>query len=312
MRSVGRSAATWGPVCCLSDRAPSERTPSDAMSRIVRWARGLHRRWLWQVLLIYVGVGWGILQAADLFIERLGFPDWLFPGVLGLLLLGAPVVLLTAAVSAGAAGGEGTMGGDLRPGVGAPTQGAGTNPQGRLVSVFTWRNALGAGVLAFALLGIASVAETVVRKVAGDPVAWARETGLPELDRLVSEAKLDSAWWVGRRVELAIPEDPIFLSLRERYSAVVDVTTEPTGARFRYRILSAIDTSVWEFTGTTPQRGLRVPGVPTPMLLEFDAPGRETVRVVTSFARPFPSLGTVSLPPESSVPEGFVHVGGGS
>ena len=190
------------------------------MSKILRWARAAHSRFVWQVLLIHIGVTWGLLQAADLFIERLGFPDWLFGGVLTLMVLGAPVVVLTAALS-------------HRPGPGDPEVAPAADEllpphAGKpLRRLFTWRNALAGGVLAFALLGLASVGGRAVRAVTGDPVDWAREVGLPELDRLVNEGKLDSAWWVGRRVAETIPADPIFLALRVRYARVSTSSPSP-------------------------------------------------------------------------------------
>ena len=66
------------------------------MSRLKRLISEIHHRSLWQVLLIYVGVSWGVLEAADLFTERLGLADWLFWVALGLLTTGFVVLLVLA------------------------------------------------------------------------------------------------------------------------------------------------------------------------------------------------------------------------
>lgn len=83
----------------------------------------VHRRSVWQVLLIYLGASWAVLQVVDQVQGRLSLPDWVYGGALILLLIGLPIVLATAFVQEGPA---------------TPT-----------VTVLTWRNALGGGLLAF-------------------------------------------------------------------------------------------------------------------------------------------------------------------
>jgi hypothetical protein len=48
------------------------------------------------VLLVYLGVSWGILLLVDLLQERLGLPEWLDPVAFVLLLLGLVMVFATA------------------------------------------------------------------------------------------------------------------------------------------------------------------------------------------------------------------------
>jgi serine/threonine-protein kinase len=66
------------------------------MSRLKRLIHEIHQRSLWQILLIYIGVSWGVLEAADLFAERLGLADWLFWVALGLLVTGLVILLVLA------------------------------------------------------------------------------------------------------------------------------------------------------------------------------------------------------------------------
>ena len=71
------------------------------MSGLKRLIHEIHRRSLWQVLLIYLGASYAILEAVDLFIERLGLPDWVFQTALVLLLIGLPIITITASIQAG-------------------------------------------------------------------------------------------------------------------------------------------------------------------------------------------------------------------
>ncbi len=142
---------------------------------------------------IFIGGGWGFLQVLDLFIERGFVPEWVFGGALLALLAGLPVVLITAFVQGGrgvgifasfgeagavdAAGdpGEGAdVGYDAQSGAavdalersGDPADGTTASakaPGESLARLFTWRRAIGGGVLAFALLGVVTAGYLVMR-----------------------------------------------------------------------------------------------------------------------------------------------------
>ena len=112
----------------------------------------IHRRSLWQVLLIYAGASWLVFEAVQTFTEGLGLPGW-FPALaLVLLLVGLPIVLATAFVQEG-----------IRPSAHQdptllPTHEivAGTEraaEPGGANRFFTWRNALLGGTFALAAWG---------------------------------------------------------------------------------------------------------------------------------------------------------------
>lgn len=103
--------------------------------------REIHRRSLWQVLIIFIGASWGVLELVDHVVERFGMPEWVYGGALILLLLGLPVVLATAFIQ------------EAPPGAPSPDR---VEPEAGVGSVLTWRNALLGGVVAFAVLGVAS------------------------------------------------------------------------------------------------------------------------------------------------------------
>lgn len=68
------------------------------MSRLRQIIVEMHRRSLWQVLLIYVGGAWFCYEIIDSITERFALPDWLPPLAVILFLLGLPFVLATAFV----------------------------------------------------------------------------------------------------------------------------------------------------------------------------------------------------------------------
>ncbi len=122
------------------------------MNRIKKLIQEMHRRSLWQVVGIYLVAGWGALQVVDTMTGALGLPDWFPPFALALLVIGFPVVLATAFVQ------EGIRGSEARS---APLDAAGASVAGPtaarrpgLLNLLRWRNALGGGVLAFALWGV--------------------------------------------------------------------------------------------------------------------------------------------------------------
>jgi tetratricopeptide (TPR) repeat protein len=65
------------------------------MSRLNQLIGELRRRTVWQVLLVYLGVSWGVLEATALFIEQFGLPRWAFPAATLLLVIGLIILLAT-------------------------------------------------------------------------------------------------------------------------------------------------------------------------------------------------------------------------
>ncbi|MGD2216762.1 MAG: hypothetical protein PVJ64_08395 [Gemmatimonadales bacterium] len=68
------------------------------MSRFRRLILELHRRSLWQVMLIYVGGAWAGYEIIDTITDRLALPVWLPALAIVLFVLGLPFVLATAFV----------------------------------------------------------------------------------------------------------------------------------------------------------------------------------------------------------------------
>jgi TolB-like protein len=163
------------------------------------FARHAKRGFFWRALGVYILGSWIALQVVDVLVSSFGLPDW-FPGfALALLVIGLPIILATAIVQQGLAGGAPGTVGDVSGVDGAPSTGGarhGGRPRApaapspgnlatgtgsldrpttrppRLYRLLTWRNAITGGVLAFALWGVlAAVWLGLTQWVAGDPNA---------------------------------------------------------------------------------------------------------------------------------------------
>lgn len=133
------------------DPSNTDRACVETIQRIVQEA---HRRGLWQVLGIFLGGGWGLLQVLDLFIERGFLPDWVFTGALATLIVALPVVLTTAYVQSG------------RRLAGVSERGEGPTPVDDgfdAADLFTWNRVIAGGVLTFALFGVLTTAYMLMR-----------------------------------------------------------------------------------------------------------------------------------------------------
>ncbi len=122
------------------------------MSGFKRLIHEIHRRSLWQVLLIYVGASWVVLEAADVMVSRLALPEWVYGAAIVLLLVGLPIVLGTAFVQEGLSAAP-RHDPTLLPGAEVESEARPREVAGAR-RLFTWRNAISGGVLAFGLWGV--------------------------------------------------------------------------------------------------------------------------------------------------------------
>ncbi len=152
----------------------------------------VHRRSVWQVLGIYLVVSWLVFQVVQTLTEGLGLPDWVPPFALILLLIGLPIVVATAfvqeggpaggskaevpfdgaATAEGAASDEGATPHEEGPPPPSPSpEPVGDAELGTHHRLFTWRNAILGGVLAFALLGVLTAGYMATRSLGIGPAA---------------------------------------------------------------------------------------------------------------------------------------------
>lgn len=99
-------------------------------SRLLEWVRELRRRHVIRAAVIYVVVGLGAIEAADLLFPRLGLPDWTVQLVLGLVVVGFPIALVLAYALELTPDGLALDPGSAQPATGSAKRDAGTPGSG--------------------------------------------------------------------------------------------------------------------------------------------------------------------------------------
>ena len=82
-------------------------------------------------------------------------------------------------------------------------------------------------------------------------IRWARETALPEINRLIQTDDIPAAFALAREAEGAIPEDPALLDLWSKIATDAAIETTPDGARV-YAKPYQHPSADWEYIGTSP------------------------------------------------------------
>lgn len=128
----------------------------------------LHRRSVWQVLGSYAVVAWLVLQLAETLEGLIGLPLWFGPAIVVVVLLGFPVLLVTALTQGGAVAAE-KRDGFRDNGGGADPSLASWAPldshpiRDAMGHVFTWRNAVAGGAVMAILLTLGTVGYSGLR-----------------------------------------------------------------------------------------------------------------------------------------------------
>lgn len=161
------------------------------MSRLERLITEIHRRSLWQVLGIYAVASWAIYQVVLGLYEGIGLPDFVPKTTLALLLVFLPVVLATAFVQEGGPR-RGRADDTMTEGPEDPPRPAGVGTPRPKTGLFTWNRALTLGVLAFALLGLATTGVMGMRVLGIGPAATLISSGVLEEREPVLLADLEA------------------------------------------------------------------------------------------------------------------------
>ena len=141
---------------------------------------------------------------------------------------------------------------------------------------FRWKKAVvPVALLAVAALGFAGY-RYLHRQAKAD---WARGTALPEVMRLVNESKYGQAFWLARKAEEAIHEDPRLAGLWPEMSREISVETEPAGARVSVKSYKDVE-GEWHELGTTPLSAVRIPR--DLLRWKLEKPGFRTVSAASS------------------------------
>ena len=137
-------------------------------------------------------------------------------------------------------------------------------------------------------------------------ISWAREKALDEIGTLGKDERWGSAYSLVRRVEEIIPEDPVFLRLKEWCVRRVSIASDPPSARILWREY-ADTTEGWVPLGETPVVHLLFPR--GSCVLRFEHGGFEPVVLLVSDLEA-PDI-RVSLDASGTLPAGMIHVPGG-
>ncbi len=119
----------------------------------------IHRRFLWQAFAIYIVVAVIAYHVSGHIAATRNLPDWFVEVSLVLLIIGLPIVLVTAAVQEGI-----PSPGRSDPSLRVDVMAEGDSPrkdrshQSGMAQLFTWRNAIMGGVAAFTLWAIIAAA----------------------------------------------------------------------------------------------------------------------------------------------------------
>jgi eukaryotic-like serine/threonine-protein kinase len=141
------------------DPAPLPPQDGSTAERASLWER-LRRARVPQLLGVYAGAGFGVLQVADIFMNRLGLPDWTFFGLLVVLVAGVPVVVVTAMAQAG----ERSL---------------------RTKALFSWKNTSYAGLTALTALLLAVGGFMAARALGIGPVGSLVAAGVIDRDEAI-------------------------------------------------------------------------------------------------------------------------------
>ena len=121
------------------------------MDRMKRFIHEAHRRWLWQTFLIYIAFSAAAFLVSLQIAERRALPDWFTTFAAILLIVGLPIVLITAAVQKGIP----------KAGRSDPTLRVDAKLESEAYGVwrvFTWRNAILGGFVAFIIWALVATA----------------------------------------------------------------------------------------------------------------------------------------------------------
>ncbi len=183
--------------------------PDAGRSPAARLLEEIHGRSMWQILGIYLGGSWGLLQVLDPLVQHYILPGWVFPAAMAILAVGLPIVIATAYFEGGRRRGRRKP----RPSAAreAPTP-AGEERRQDTRRLLTWRNATLGGVGAFAVLGVISTAFFISRSLGVGPGAPLVAQGvleereplvLAELENRTADSLLARAVTEALRVDLA-------------------------------------------------------------------------------------------------------------
>ncbi len=208
----------------------------------------LQRRKVFRVAVGYILFAWILIQVVETIFPAFGLDEAAFRMLVVILAIGfIPTVILSWAF-------ELTRGGLV------PERSAGDSrppPLDDSVSVMAvLRQARFAVPLALAALtAIATIGLLSMQLMES---RTARLELLPQIESLVAEGDIDSAFALALETEKYLPHDPVLKRLWSDIAVNMSFVSEPAGAEVFYKRYSDVDAD-WELLGTTPLADVRLP-----------------------------------------------------
>ena len=134
-------------------------------------------------------------------------------------------------------------------------------------------------------------------------VRWAKHEAVPLIRQLADSGRSEPAFQLATQASKFLPGDSTLGSLWPRISRIVNIRSQPAGARV-YRKPYAANDSAWHYFGTTPLDSVRLPFGGS--RLRFEKDGLPLLEVAA-----LPSDSPYALPDPDVVPAGMVRVPGG-
>ena len=163
-----------------------------------------------QLLGVYAGVSFAVIQGGDIFVDRLGLPNWTFFGIFLLILTGVPVLVITALVQHSRRAEEGRVaeaellaraaergnpaGAESLPesAVTSPASSVPSDATRRLRAIFTWRNTGFAGIGAVGILTVLVAGFMALRALGIGPLGSLVAAGVLDREEAILIADFQS------------------------------------------------------------------------------------------------------------------------
>jgi tetratricopeptide (TPR) repeat protein len=329
---IGAAEDLVAELRAAAARVAEAAAPARAPSGPTGWVQELHAGVL-PAAAAYIVAAWLTYLLSVELAEGVGLPMWVPAIALLLLLIGLPIVVLTAFVQ---------RGGPRFPTTGLSVS---TRPAGGIASALrrlTWRRSLGAGLLAFGFLGAAAVGYTGMRTLGIGPLGTLEARGLIDqrepilladfathgaddlLGRTVTEALridllqsstlqlaepralADALQRMGRQPDSVIPEGTALeLAEREGIKAVIvgEVASLGGGFVLTARVLATRDRSVLAAMRETARDSSGLIDAVDRLSKRVRERVGEPLRALNA-AEPLPRVATASLPALRKYAEG--------
>ncbi len=147
-----------------------------------------------------------------------------------------------------------------------------------------------------------------------EKISWVKDEAIPEIRKLVEEAKYLEAFQVAKQASQIIPDDSLLNNLWPEFTWVINIKTNPSKADIYMKEYSAIN-SEWEFIGQSPidsfivPRGVKRWKIEKAGFLTIEAAGGPTQSSVHN--RRYTNIFEFTLDKKGTIPEGMVRVGSG-